>query len=336
MKILVDALGGDNAPAAVYEGAAEALKKREDLLLVLAGPKEGSKQAMEKFGADLSRIEFLDAQTAVLNTDHPALFLRQKPDSSLAVAYEALRKRDDIDGMVSAGPTGAVLTGAVLRLGRIPGIDRPALLSTLPTKNHSFVRLIDSGANMDSKPEYLYQFGLMATIYLQCIGIEKPRISLLNVGSEEGKGNELTKEAFELLSKSGLNFIGNIEGDHVLDGCTDAVVTDGFAGNVFLKGTAGACYFMKDLMQNAVSGTFLRKIGALFQLKGIKEASAPFAMAKKACAPLLGTKKLVVKTHGKSTSDVFAGTILETCSLAEKDLIAKIEKALPKAEKAAE
>lgn len=336
MKILVDALGGDNAPAAVLEGATQALKKRRDLSLVIAGPEKDCREGLEKLGADLSRVEFLEAKTAVLNTDHPALFLRQKPDSSLAVAYEALRKREDIDGMVSAGPTGAVLTGAVLRLGRIPGIERPALLSTLPTKNSSFVRLIDSGANMDSKPQYLYQFGLMASVYLQCIGMQNPRISLLNVGSEEGKGNELSKEAYDLFKSGNLNFIGNIEGDHVLDGSTDVVVTDGFAGNVFLKGTEGACYFMKDLMKNAVAGTFIRKIGALFQLKGIKQASAPFELAKKACAPLLGTKKLVVKTHGKSTAEVFAGTILETCSLAEKDLIFKIEKALPKTEKAAE
>ena len=332
MKILVDALGGDNAPQAVLEGAAKALKRKSDLELVISGPSSVCEEILKKEGADLKRVEFLEAKTAVLNTDHPALFLRQKPDSSLAVCYEALRKRDDIDGMFSAGPTGAVLTGAVLRLGRIPGIERPALLSTLPTKNSSFVRLIDSGANMDSKPQYLYQFGLMASVYLQCIGVQNPRISLLNVGSEEGKGDELSKEAFTLLKDSSLNFIGNIEGDHVLDGSTDVVVCDGFAGNVFLKGTEGACYFMKDLMKNAVAGNFLRKIGALFQLRGIKQASAPFKLAKKACAPLLGTKKLVVKTHGKSDAAVFEGTILETCSLAEKRLIEKIEEALPKEE----
>ena len=339
MKILIDALGGDNAPQAVLEGAANALKKRKDLQLIICGPQETCQAQMKKLGADLTRVEFLQAEEAVLNTDHPAMFLKAKPNSSLAVCYENLRKREDIDGMISAGPTGAVLTGAVLRLGRIPGIERPALLSSLPTKNNSSVRLIDSGANMDCKPQYLYQFGLMASVYLECIGYEKPRISLLNVGSEEGKGDELSKEAFALLKNSDLNFIGNIEGDHVLDGTTDIVVCDGFAGNVFLKGTEGACYFVKDLLKNAVAGNFFRKIGiffealgAIFQVGGIKQALAPFKVAKKACAPLLGTKKLVVKTHGKSSAKVFEGTILETCSLAEKVLLDKIEAALPKKE----
>ena len=329
MKILVDTLGGDNAPLAVLEGASIALSKKSDLSLVLVGKESENKEKMAKLGADFSRLEFIEAKEAVLNTDHPAMFLRQKPESSLAVAFEALRKREDINGMISAGPTGAILTGAVLRLGRIKGIERPALLATLPTKNGSSVRLIDSGANMDCKPEYLYQFALMAATYLECIGYRNPRVSLLNVGSEEGKGDDLSKASFALLKNSSLNFLGNIEGDHVLDGTTDIVTCDGFAGNVFLKGSEGAFYFMKDLMKNAVSGTPFRKIGAIFQLKGIKDAMKPFALAKKSCAPLLGTKKLVVKTHGKSDAETFAGTILETASLAEKKLIEKIEAALP-------
>lgn len=328
MKILVDALGGDNAPHAVLEGASKALASRKDLNLLIVGPSDDCKAGLTDLGADLSRIEFLNAKEAVLNTDHPAMFLKQKPESTLAVAYDALRKRDDIDGMLTAGPTGAVLTGAVLRLGRIPGIERPGLISTLPTKNGSYVRVIDSGANMDCKPQYLYQFALMASTYLKCIGIENPRVSLLNVGAEEGKGDELSKEAYLLLKNSSLNFAGNIEADRVLDGKSDIVTCDGFAGNVFLKGSEGAFYYMKDKMKLAMAGTFLRKIGALFQLKGIKEATKPFAMVKRGCAPLLGTKKLVVKAHGKSAADVFEGTILETADLADKKLIQKIERDL--------
>ena len=334
MKILVDALGGDNAPQAVLEGAAKALGSRKDLNLVIVGPAEDCKARLAKLGADLTRAEFLNAKEAVLNTDHPAMFLKQKPESTLAIAYDALRKRDDIDGMLTAGPTGAVLTGAVLRLGRIQGIERPGLITTLPTKNDSYVRVIDSGANMDCKPQYLYQFAVMAATYLKCVGIANPRVSLLNVGAEEGKGDELSKETYVMLKRSSLNFVGNIEADHVLDGTTDIVTCDGFAGNVFLKGSEGAFYFMKDKMKIAMAGTFIRKIGALFQLKGIKDATKPFAMVKRGCAPLLGTKKLVVKAHGKSTADVFEGTILETAKLAEKNLIQKIEAALetPKAE----
>ena len=334
MKILVDALGGDFAPQAVLEGAAKALAERKDLSLAVVGPVEECKASMAKLGVDLTRVEFLEASEAVLNTDHPAMFLKQKPNSSLAIAYDALRKRDDIDGMVSAGPTGAVLTGAVLRLGRIPGIERPALITTLPTKKGSLVYLLDCGANVDCKPEYLYQFALMASTYLECLGIKNPRVSLLNVGAEEGKGDDLSKEAFNLLKGSSLNFIGNIEADHVLDGDTDIVTCDGFAGNVFLKGSEGALLYMKDKMKLVMAGTFWRKIGALFQLRGLKEAMVPFEMMKKGCAPLLGTKKLVVKAHGKSSAEVIGGTILVAASLAEKGLLKNIEKALPQEKKA--
>lgn len=334
MKILVDALGGDLAPNAVLDGIAQAYQEDPTLELVVVGPEATCKDYLTKKKVDVSRFEFLDAKEAVLNTDHPAMFFRTKPESSLAVAYEALRKRDDLGALVSAGPTGAVLSGGVLRLGRMEGIERPALLATLPAKNHSVVRLIDSGANMDCKPEYLLQFAIMASAYLRCIGMENPSVKLLNVGSEEGKGDERSKAAYALLKDSGLNFQGNVEGDHVLDGNCDIVVTDGFAGNVFLKGTEEAFYFMKDLMSNAMGGTPLRKMGAVFQLKGIKEAKEPFEFAKKACAPLLGTKKLVMKCHGKSEGFVFAGTIHETKTLLDKNLLAEIASSLPKKKEA--
>ena len=338
MRILVDVLGGDNAPKAVLVGAMAALKKEKDLQLILVGPKADIEAAIAKEGIDPSRVEILHSEVAVTNEDHPSLFIKQKPDSSLAICFETLRRRDDIDGMVSAGPTGALLTGTVLRIGRLPGVGRPALLATLPTRKGGFVRLVDAGANMDCKSEYLVQFALMADAYLKLLGVEAPRIATLSVGQEEGKGNELVKETFAALKATSLNFVGNVEGDHVLKGDVDVVVTDGFAGNVFLKSLEEGAYFISDLFKAALYRNILTKLGALLQLKGLKKVKEPFDHAKKACAPLLGAKKLVLKCHGKSEAETFEATILEGYRLAKLGLQEKIAEAIsnigetPKAE----
>ena len=328
MKILVDVLGGDNAPKAVLDGAISALKKREDLFLILAGKEEETRKAMEEAKIDPSRYEIIDAKEAVLNTDHPATFLKEKPCSSLSLCFQAMRERNDIDGLVSAGPTGALLTGAVLKIGRLPGVGRPALMATLPTRNNSFVRLIDAGANMDCKPEYLLQFAIMASTYLEKNGMEKPRVALLSVGQEEGKGNELVKATYPLLKESGLNFVGNIEGDHVLKGEADIVVADGFSGNVFLKATEEGCMFISDLFKGAIFKNLLTKIGALFMAKQLKQVKKPFDLAKKSSAPLLGTKKLVLKCHGKSEAETFEATILEAAKLTDNKFIEQMQQAL--------
>ena len=338
MKILVDTLGGDNAPSAVLDGAIGALKKEPELQLVMVGPEAVIREAMEKGGIPAERYEVIHSDVAVENTDHPSLFLKQKPTASLSLAFDALRKREDLDGMVSAGPTGALLTGTVLRIGRLPGVSRPALIATLPTRTGSLVRLVDAGANMDCKSEYLVQFALMADAYLKTIGVESPRVATLSVGMEEGKGNELVKETYGLLKQSSLNFVGNIEGDHVLRGEADVVVTDGFAGNVFLKSLEEGAFFVSDLFKAALYRNIFTKLGALLQLKGLKKVKEPFNHAKKACAPLLGAKKLVLKCHGKSEAETFEATILEAFALAKAGLQEKIAAAIaaiptaPKAE----
>ncbi len=328
MKVLVDVLGGDNAPKAVLEGACSALKKEEGLTLVLVGPEQQIREALVKEGIDFGRVEIIDSHVAVENKDHHALFIKQKPDSSMALCFDALRKRDDIDAMVSAGPTGALLTGTVLRVGRLPNVSRPALLATLPTRKGGFVRLVDSGANMDCKSEYLVQFALMADAYLKLLGVESPRIATLSVGQEEGKGNELVKETYAILKDSPLNFVGNVEGDHVLKGDVDIVVCDGFAGNVFLKSLEEGAYFIGDLFKAALYRNIFTKLGALLQLKGLKKVKEPFNHAKKACAPLLGAKKLVLKCHGKSEAETFEATILEASRLSALGLQEKIAAAI--------
>ncbi|MCR5348962.1 MAG: phosphate acyltransferase PlsX [Bacilli bacterium] len=329
MKILVDVLGGDKAPKAVIEGAIAALRKLPDLSLVLVGPKEEIESSFGKAKMDLSRVEIVHSDIAVLNTDHPSLFIKEKPDSSLALCFENLRKREDIDAMVSAGPTGAILTGAVLRIGRLPGVSRPALIATLPTRTDGqLVRLVDTGANMDCKSEYLVQFALMAEAYLKLLGIESPRIATLSVGQEEGKGNDLSKETYQILKTLPVNFVGNIEGDHVLKGEADLVVCDGFAGNVFIKSLEEGAYFISDLFKAAIYKNVFTMFGALFQLSGLKKVKKPFDYANKACAPLLGAKKLILKCHGKSEASTFEATILEAYNLVQLGLQQKIVEAV--------
>ena len=331
MKIILDALGGDYAPLSTIEASVLALKENPDLELILAGPVEELKPALIKKGAPMDRISFLNATEAVLNTDHPATFLKEKPNCSLAVAFEALRKEEDIAALVSAGPTGALLSGTVLRIGRIPGVARPGLLACIPNKKGGRTYLIDVGANMDCKPEYLYQFAIMADSYLKAMGNPFPKVAVLSVGQEEGKGNELSKAAYELLKASDLNFVGNIEGDHVINGEADLVVCDGFSGNVFLKSLEGGAYFISDLFKAAIFKNIITKIGALFMIKPLKGVKKPFEYAKKGSSPLLGAKKIVLKCHGKSKAETIAATIAEAISLKKKGLIEKIGETLNKA-----
>ena len=328
MKIILDALGGDKAPASTIQGAVIALKENPDLELILAGPEEELKKALQEKGAPLDRVSFLDANEAVLNTDHPATFLKEKPNSSLAKAFEALRKEEDIAALVSAGPTGAILSGTVLRIGRIPGVHRPGLLAAIPNKKGGRTYLMDVGANMDCKPEYLYQFAIMADAYLKALGNPSPKIAVLSVGMEEGKGNDLSKAAYDMLKASDLNFVGNIEGDHVILGEADLVVCDGFSGNVFLKSLEGGAYFVSDLFKGAIFKNIFTKIGALFMVKGLKKVKEPFEYAKRASSPLLGAKKIVLKCHGKSDEVTIAATIKEAMSLKEKGLIERIGETL--------
>ena len=330
MKIMVDILGGDNAPLAPLEGCLKALRSREDLEIVALGEKKVIEDYFKNEPELLKRIEVIECAEAVTNNDHAATFLQDKPDCSLAKGVDAFRKREDIDALVSSGPTGAILTGTVLRIGRIPGIARPALLSTYPTKEGKVVKLLDTGANMDCKPEWLLQFAQMADVYLKLLGVENPRIGLLSVGMEEGKGNELVHDATALLKESGLNFVGNIEADRALDDLVDVIVCDGFSGNVFAKATEGAALYVADLFKGALTSSIFAKFGALFQLRGIKQAKAPFNYAQRACAPLLGAKKLVLKAHGKANEETMYETIDEACKLVEGHLIESITEAVKK------
>lgn len=329
MKVVIDAYGGDNAPIEIVEGVKLALNKIPELEVVLCGKEE---EITELLNNNLERVEIVDARDVIKNEDHPTQAIRSKKDSSLVKAYDVLKERDDVIGLVSAGSTGAVLAGAIMKIGRIKGISRPALAPILPTKKESDVIIIDSGANVDCKPVNLLHFALMGSAYYSILyGVEQPRVALLNNGSEEGKGNELVKETFPLLKNAPINFIGNKEGGDFMSGDVDVMVADGFAGNALLKGTEGAVRAVMSILKKSIKSHFSSKIGYLFMKKTFNELKDRIdVQGKHAGSPLLGCKKLVVKNHGGCDRNNICASIEQTINLYNNKLNQKIEDALSK------
>jgi len=329
MKIIVDAFGGDNAPAEIIKGAVEALKQNAEIKLVLSGKNDVILKELEKYTFDSSRIEILDAQEVIGNNEHPTMAIREKKESSLVKGLYRLKDDEEIAAMVSAGSTGAFLTGAMLIVGRLDGIDRPALSPILPTITYGHTMLIDCGANMDCKPEYLVQFAVMGSAYMQAIyGIQSPKVGLLSVGTEDEKGNAQTKAAFELLKKAPINFVGNMEARDAVSGDYDVLVADGFVGNVMLKSLEGAMNLMMTALKQSVMERTLSKIGAVLMKPSLKKLKNRLDYNKIGGAPFLGCKKIVIKTHGSSTAQTFTAAILQAASMAKQNLIEKIQTGL--------
>lgn len=333
MKILIDCLGGDKAPEAIVKGIILAKKERSDVEYTLVGPTEQITEILSKNKADVKDFTIIDAKYNVTNDDKPISVIRDKKDSSLGQCLTNLASGDEYDAVLSAASTGAMLTGSIFKVGRLDGVLRPCMLATMPTRiDKQLVRIMDVGANMDSKPEYLYQYALMGNEYLKILGMKNPRIRLLSVGMEDEKGNQLVHQTFELLkADSSLNFLGNIEGDHVLKGDADLVITDGFAGNVFLKTVEDSANFVKDGFMSAIKHNVLTKICAVPMLKYLNNVKEIFAYAQKACSPFLGIKKLVVKMHGKADIDVAKSCALQTVSYIENKLVETVKSAISKA-----
>lgn len=327
MKVVIDAFGGDNAPVEIIEGVKMALKKLPDLEVVLCGKEDKIKELLNN---DLSRVEIVDAQDVIKNEDHPTQAIRSKKESSLVKAFDVLKDREDVIGLISAGSTGAVLAGGIMKIGRIKGISRPALAPILPTKKDSDVIIIDGGSNIDCKPVNLLHFALMGSAYYSIMYNEKsPRVALLNNGSEEGKGNELVKESFPLLQNAPINFIGNKEGGDFMSGDVDVMVADGFAGNALLKGTEGAVKAVMSTLKKSIKSHFMSKIGYLFMKKSFKELKDRIdVQGKHAGSPLLGCKKLVVKNHGGCDRNNICASIEQTIKLYKNKLNEKIEEAI--------
>lgn len=323
MKVVVDAFGGDYAPVEIVEGAVLATKENKDLTVVLVGDENKIKDILN---GRTQQIEIVNASEIITNDDTPTVAIRQKKDSSLTRAFDVLKENEDVVGLVSAGSTGAVLAGAIMKIGRIKGISRPALCPILPTiKPDKTVIICDSGANVDCKSEHLLHFAIMASAYSSIMsGIEKPAVALLNNGAEEHKGNELTKSTYPLMKTIPVNFVGNIEARDAMLGDVDVIVADGFAGNVLLKTVEGVASGMGKMLEKEAKKNIFTMLGALM-MKKFKGIRSKMDVNKYGGAPFLGCKKIVVKTHGTAKRDVIRNTILQVVKLDEKKLIEKIE-----------
>lgn len=325
--VAVDAMGGDNAPYEIVKGTVEAISDVKNLIVKLVGQEEAINKELQNYNYDKERIEVINA-TEVISTDEvPTNAIRNKKDSSMVVGLN-LVKKSEADAFVSAGSTGALLAGATVIVGRIKGIERPALGTCLPGTN-GFTFLLDSGANVDCKPNYLVQFAKMGSVYTENVmGISNPRVSLANIGAEKEKGNALTKEVYELLENTeGINFTGNIEPREIPFCLADVVVCDGFVGNTILKLSEGLAMALLGIIKEEITKG-PQKIAAL-ALKGkFKNIKTRMDSEEVGGAPFLGLKSLVVKAHGSSKSKGIKNAIKQCVAFVENDIVSKIQQQL--------
>ncbi len=331
MKIVIDACGNDLGFKEPVKASILELKKNKELSIVLCGNKQDIENYLQEFDYDKSRLEVVDAPEVITNNESPTEAVKQKPNSSLVKAFDTLKQNDDVVGLVSCGSTGAVLTCSFLKIGRIKGISRPALCPILPTKNGGKVMLIDSGANVDCKPVNICHFALLASSYAKALyDIKNPRVALLNIGVEDHKGNEFSKQCFEELKKMPINFVGNMEARDFLSGEYDIIVADGFYGNILLKATEGTALFVMNELKTNIKKSFSSKIGALFMKKSLKNLKKSLNYTSYGGAAFLGIKKLVVKGHGASDSTAFCNCIEQVITLHNKNYCKLVEEELGK------
>ena len=336
MKIIFDAYGGDDSLETV-KGAILTVKTISNLTVILSGKQEELTRQIEELkkqkefaNFDESRLEILNATEVITNDDKPTEAIRTKKDSSLVKALDKLKLDEEVLAVVSAGSTGAVLSGGFMKIGRLKGVSRPALCPVLPTKKGTPVMLMDSGANMDCKPQNLVHFAIIAKQYYESMfGVENPRIALLSVGVESEKGNELVKTTYPLFEKLPINFVGNMEARDALSGDYDIIITDGFAGNVLLKSCEGAISTIVGLLKQTLkTGGLGTKIGGLLIKKPLKKMLKTFDYSNYGGSPFLGIKKIVIKAHGNSKAKSFVECARQAIKLSESKCYEKIEQSL--------
>lgn len=330
MKVLVDAHGGDNAPLEIVRGAVDAVNSHSDLIVELVGKTEIiTPMIKEIYQGD--RITVTDAREEISGSEVPTKAIREKKDSSMVKGLTLLHNDSSYAGMVSAGSTGALLTGALLICKRIKGISRPALVPVAPTVKGTKFVLVDCGANADCKPVNLQHFALMGTCFMRAMfGIAEPTLGLLNNGTEEGKGNELTKETYDLLKEtSGINFKGNMEAREMLFGDYDVIVCDGFTGNIALKANEGMAKAIMKLLKDGINETGIKgKIGALCLKNVLKDIKKTMDVNEQAGGTFLGVERIVVKAHGSSTRISIKNCIEQVMTLAKNEIVDKIKSGL--------
>lgn len=327
--IFLDAMGGDNAPESTVHGALEALRENKTLRITLAGVEDAIRPLLKDCDDVMDRITVLHTPDVITNHDAPVMAVRQKKQSAIVMGMLALKEKQ-VDGFVSSGSTGAVLAGGIFRLGRLDGVDRPALAPLLPN-GKDFFCLIDCGANVDCLPAYLPQFGVMGSAYMQMMrGIESPRVGLVNIGAEDEKGNALSKEAFPLMKKAPFHFIGNVEGRDITADVADVVVTDGFCGNLILKFMEGVSSTLLGMIKREMMADTRSKIGALLAKPAFRRVKKAMNYEEVGGAPLLGVKGVVVKAHGSSNAHAIACAIRQAVTMYEKNLPENIQQGINK------
>ncbi|MBR2343833.1 MAG: phosphate acyltransferase PlsX [Clostridia bacterium] len=315
MRILVDAMSGDNAPLEIIKGAALAAAEFSEHTIVLVGDENTVSDVAIKNEIDLTGIEIINSSSVITMEDNPLSAVREKRDSSMSVGLKTLA-RGEVSAFVSAGNTGALVTGATIIVKRIPGINRAAIASVIPLTNP--VLLMDSGANLTVTGDNICQFAFMGAKYMEKIyGIDRPRIGLLNNGTEYNKGNSLQVESYQLLSDSGLNFVGNVEGKAVVFDACDVLVTDGFTGNIFLKTVEGMGKFLMETLKEVFYTNLVTKLSALTLNEKIKEMKHKFDASEHGGAPLLGISRPVIKAHGSSDAVAIMNAVRQAIHFVE-------------------
>ena len=334
MKIAVDIFGGDNSPSALIDGCVDAAKLYDDVEFIFTGDERIITDYMSEKGYGSSRISIIDAPETITCGEQPTVAIKRKKNSSLVKALELVASKE-ADAFVSAGSTGAVLAGATLIVRRIKGVKRPALAPVMPTVKGP-VLLIDCGANVDCKPNYLQQFAVMGSAYMKKVcGIDAPRVGLINNGAEAEKGNELTKSAYKLLKNTDINFVGNCEARYTMTGDYDVLVCDGFVGNAVLKCTEGVARSVMSIMKQELMASPITKLGALISKSGFKRVKKRMDYTEYGGAPLLGINGCIIKAHGSSNAKAITSAIGQARSYCIGDVTAAIQRgieALPECE----
>ena len=330
IKIAVDAMGGDYAPAEMVAGAVDAVNSDARIQVLLVGQEAAVKAELTKFTYREEQIQVVNATEVIATEEPPVNAIRTKKDSSIVVALN-LVKKGEADAFVSAGSSGAILVGGQVIVGRTKGVERPPLAPLIPTEKGVSL-LIDCGANVDARPSHLVQFAKMGSIYMEHVmGIKNPRVAIVNIGAEEEKGNALVKETFPLLKEcKDINFTGSIEAREIPHGAADVIVCEAFVGNVILKLYEGVGSTLIHMVKKGMMATLHSKMGALLVKPALKETLKAFDASQYGGAPLLGLKGLVVKTHGNSKRTEVRNSILQCVTFKEQDINGKIRDSLAK------
>lgn len=334
MKIIIDAYGGDYSPDEMIKGAITAVNSIDDVEIIITGDNSQISSKLTEFGYTGNKIEVVHAPESISCDESPTMAIRKKTDSSLVKGLNLLKERDDIVAMISAGSTGAVLAGGLFIVGRINGVKRPALAPFLPTiYEDKKTLLIDCGANVDCKPEFLRQFAIMGSIYVSAMrGIENPKVALMSNGVEETKGNEQIHKSYELLKNTKeINFVGNMEAREMFSGDYDVIVCDGFTGNVAMKSAEGTLnIFNKILKQEINSAGLFQKLGALSLKKVFKKLKTRINYTEVGGSPFVGLNKILIKSHGSSKAGTIYSCVLQAVEIYKSNYIEKMKEGIEK------